>query len=198
MNKKITNYSSILAIISLLADILALSQIAYSVIVQREVEGVAVRLIIVALVFLLGLSLGNIGLKGTETKSLEQILIVYTWAYMVVACLSYLAVIIQLRNSYSFIDYISFIIIIVIQLAAFTVLLFATRTSTLVSYSIALLTLAVLHALVFLYYFVFNNIPSIDKVIGELVIWLGWTLFAVYLIYKSNRVFGFKNRFKKR
>jgi exosortase/archaeosortase len=121
----------------------------------------------------------------------------YTWGYMIVACLSYLGVIIQLRTDYSITDYISFITIIAIQLSAFTVLLFVTKTETLVSYSIAILTLAVLHALVFLYYFVFNDIPPLDKVIAELAIWFGWTLYATYIIYKSNRIFGFKNRFKK-
>ena len=197
MNKKITATSSILSVISLLADILALSQIAYSVIVQKEADNVVIRLIIIALVFLLGLGLGNIGLKGTEAKYLEQILVLYTWGYLIVACLSYLGVIIQLRGAYSFTDYISFITILIIQLSAFTVLLLVTKVETMVSYSIAILTLAVLHALVFLYYFIFSDLPSLDKVAAELAIWLGWTLYAAYIIYKSNRTFGFKKGFKK-
>jgi len=72
MNKKITATSSILSVISLLADILALSQVAYLVIAQKEVDNVVIRLIIIALVFLLGLGLGNIGLKGTEAKYLSK------------------------------------------------------------------------------------------------------------------------------
>jgi len=106
-------------------------------------------------------------------------------------------VIIQLRGDYSFTDYISFITILTIQLSAFTVLLFVTKIETMVSYSIAILTLAVLHALVFLYYFIFNYLPSLDKVAAELAIWLGWTLYAAYIIYKSNRTFGAKKGFKK-
>lgn len=197
MNKTITTTSSILSIISLLADILALSHVAYLVIVQKEVDSVAIRLIIVALVFLLGLGLGNIGLKGTEAKLLEQIMIFYTWGYLIVACLSYLGIIIQMRGDYSTTDYLSFIIILSIQLTAFSVLLFVTKIESMVSYSIAILTLAVLHALVFLYYFIFNNLPSLDKVIAELIIWLGWTLYASYIIYKSTKKFGTKKVFKK-
>ncbi len=107
MNKKITATTAILSVISLLADILALSNVAYLVIAQKEIDYVAIRLVIIALVFLLGLGLGNIGLKGTEAKYLEQILVFYTWGYLIVACLSYLGVIIQLRGGYSFADYLS-------------------------------------------------------------------------------------------
>lgn len=193
MNERITKTSGILSLISLLADIAALSQLAYGIVVQRHTENIAFQVFIICLVFLLGLGLGSVGLHGTKKKYLEDILATYTWLYLIVACLSYLGVIVQLRYPYSTGDYFSFLIILAIQLSAFTVMLFVTKVEIVTTYSIPVMTMAVIHALVFLYYFIFMSMPPLSNTIGELVIWVGWTLFAAYLIQKSNRVIGYTN-----
>jgi hypothetical protein len=197
MNKKITTTSAILSIISLLADIAALSQLAYSIVVQKQTGNFVLQILIISLVFLLGLGLGNVGLRGTEKIYLEKILEFYTWGYLIVACLSYLGVIVQLRGTYSTGDYFSFLLILAIQLSAFTIMLYVTKIESFVSYAIAVMTMAVLHALVFLYYFIFMNMPRFGTAIGELFIWFCWTLFAAFLILKSSNAYGRKNRFKR-
>lgn len=188
-NITISNYINIpsvasisLAAISLLADIVALGQLAYNIIVKGETSNIILPLVAIILVFLLGYGLGMLGLRGFAKTSVERVLQFYVWGYLILACLSYFGVISTFRSPYNFSSYIAYIIIIVIQLAAFWTLRNVCDVKPEVAHALALMTVSVIHALIFLYNIIYVAVPELIYLIGEWVFWFGWTMSAVPMI----------------
>lgn len=182
LNNVPSSASILLAAISLLADIIALAQLAYNIIVKGETSNIALRLIAIALVFALGYGLGILGLRGFGKASVEKVLQAYVWGYLVLACVSYLGVISMFRSPYTLNIYISSIVIIVFQLVAFMILRSVSRVKPEMAHALALMTVSVLHALIFLYNIIYVSIPEINYLVGEWLIWFGWTMYAVPMI----------------
>lgn len=196
MNKEISTTSIILGAIALLADTIALAQLAYEIVATDQTEDIVVRFVIVILVFFLGLGLGSIGFRGDEREKIEKILGIYIWAYLVIACLTYLGIISQFRTPYSFPEYISYVIIVFIEIAAFVILRKASDVGVTASFPLALMTTSLIHALILLYLFIFRRtVPDIQYVVGEMVFWLAWTLFSVPLLLQAYRGGRFRSRF---
>lgn len=197
----IPTVSITLAAISLLADIAALGQLAYNIIVKGETANIGLRLIAIILVFLLGYGLGIIGLKGVAKTSVERLLQFYVWGYLILACLSYLGVVAIFRSSYNFGSYIAYIIIIIIQLTAFWTLRSVCDVKPEVAHALAIMTVSVIHALIFLYYIIYVAVPGLSHLMGEWAFWFGWTMCAAPMVksaFKSNgNVGSFTSRFRK-
>jgi hypothetical protein len=206
MNKKTTNeqsdlfpkYTLFLSGISFLADIIALGQVTYTIIAKDQLENIALQLVAIVLFFLLGVGLGAFGLRGFKRDSVETALQIYVWAYLLLACLSYMGVITIWRQPYSLSTYFACFIIITLQLTAFYVLRSASQVKPAVSHALALLTVSVLHGLIFLYYLLFVEIPPLIYVIGELFFWICWTLSAAPMIRSALDATGFHPRLQKR
>ena len=192
----IPNTSIILGAISLFADLISLGQLAYTVIVTGQSKSILLQLISVILVFLLGWGLCYVGLKSAEKSSTERILYVYLWAYIILACLSYLAVVRQLRLAFTFVDYITYVVIVGIQLAAFSILLKTIKISSLMPLALTLMTVSVIHGLTFLYYTVFVAIPGFWLVAGEWLLWLGWNLYAFPMLRVAAKTSGLRMRLR--
>lgn len=190
MNKNVSTVSMILAIVGLLSDTLALAQLAYDIVILNQVTDIVIRFVVVILVFFLGLGLGSIGIRGEEQERIEKILRVYVWAYLIMACFTYVGIVFQFRKPYTLLTYISYVVIVVIQIGAFSILRKASRVGVTASFPLALMTTSLIHALILLLQFVyFRAIPEIQYVVGEMLFWLAWTLFAVPLLlqaYKSG------------
>ena len=102
MNKQISTTSIILSVIGLLADTIALAQLSYDLIVTKQTSDIVVRFVVVILVFFLGVGLGSIGLRGDERERVEKVFKVYIWAYLIMACFTYLGIVAQFRDEYTF------------------------------------------------------------------------------------------------
>ncbi len=188
MNKKISTTSIILSAIALLADTIALAQLAYEIVVANQATDIIVRFVVVILVFFLGLGLGSIGLKGGEKDRIEKVLGVYIWAYLIMACLTYLGIVSQFREPYTLISYLSYVVILVTQIGAFLVLRKASNVGITAAFPLALMTTSLIHALILLFQFIYlRAIPDIIYVVGEMVFWLAWTLFAAPLLIQALR-----------
>jgi hypothetical protein len=197
MNRRVTTTSIILSAIALLADIIALGQLAYDVVATRQTSDIAVRFVVVILVFLLGVGLGSIGLRGDERERIERVLRVYIWAYLIMACLTYLGIVAQFRGPYTFVSYLSFLVIIIIQIGAFLILRKASRVGITASFPLALMSTSLVHALILLYHFIYRrSIPEIQYTVGEMLFWLAWTLFAVPLLVQAFRSEGLRSRLR--
>jgi len=183
-------YSSISSIvisaISFLADIIALAQISYHVIVDKNIDNLALQLSTVGLVFLLGLGLGIVGLRGLNRLILGAVAIIvlrtYIWGYLILACISYVGTVITFRQPYTFSSYIANFLVIGIELAAFALLRGSLRVRPTRAYALTLMSVSVLHALIFLYSFIFINLPDYIYVLGEWAFWFAWTLFSFPLL----------------
>jgi len=174
--------SIILSAISFLADIIALGKVAYNIIIKNQTSDIVLQIIAIVLVFLLGVGLGSFGLRGFKRDSIDKVLRFYVWAYLILACLSYLGVVVSFRDPFSLSSYFAYFVIIGIQLLAFSILRAASLVRPVVSHALALMTISVIHALIFLYEFIFVEIPELEYVIGEWIFWLAWTLIAVPLL----------------
>ncbi len=184
-----------LSAIGLLADVMALAQVAYSAIILKNTSNIVIQLVAIVLAFLLGLGLGVIGIRGLERTPIEKVVKVYTWSYLLLAGFSYLGIVAAFRQPYTFADYIAYVVIVVLQLGAFSVLRYVSRDKDITPHALGLITFSVIHSLIFLYTFIFVGVPELIYVIGELAFWLGWTLFAAFMLYRS---IGSRSRFRRR
>ena len=197
MNKKISTTSTILSVIALLADAIALAQLSYDIVAAKQTSDIVVRFVVVILVFFLGVGLGSIGLRGDERERIEKILRVYIWAYLIMACFTYLGIIAQFRDKYTFASYISYLVIVMIQIVAFMTLKQASRVGATASFPLALMSTSLVHALILLYQFIYRrSIPEIQYIVGEMLFWLMWTLFAVPLLIQAFRGDGLRSRLR--
>lgn len=176
-----------LSVISLLADTAALAQLSFDIIKSRQPQNFTLQIIAVVLVFLLGLGLGALSARGGESEPIARVYRVFMWVYLVMACLSYLGIALQFRRPYTLSEYVGFVIVILLQVAAFLVLRHVTEIQSM-AYALAPLTLGVIHALIFLFQLVFVGAPPLQYLLGEWMFWLAWLLFGALLLrsYKST------------
>ncbi len=184
-DKAVQRFTVTLSVISLLADIIALSQLSISIIAKGQISGVVWQLIGVVLIFILGVGLGMIGIRGHKTDSIESVLKLFIWAYLIMACLTYVGIIFQFRQPYSLGSFIAYFIILALQISAFTILRSVSQVKDTISYAFAFLTMAVLHGLIWLFYLVFIGYEEPIQIIGEWVFWFFWTLYAIPIINKG-------------
>jgi len=178
------NISIGLAAISLLGDILFLAKLSYDIIVKDDTSNILLKLIAIMLMFALGYGLGVFGLKVRDLKkiSVETVLQIYVWGYLVLACTSYLGVTSMFRSPYSLTTYMSSVIIIAFQLVAFMILRHASNVKPKIPHALALMTVSVIHAWIFVYNIVYVSVPEINYLVGEWAIWFGWTMYAVPML----------------
>ena len=175
-----------LSVISFLADIAGLSVLAFSIIAGGQITSIVWQLIGVVLVFLLGVGLGMIGTKGRRTDRIETVLKLFIWAYLIMACLTYVGIIFKFQRPYSLDSYISYFFIVALQIAAFSILRAASQVKDTISYAFAFSTMAVLHALTWLtFLFIGNKEPM--QIVGEWVFWFVWTLYAIPIVIKGRK-----------
>lgn len=189
--KSIQRISITLSVISLLADLIALAQLSFSIIARGQTSDILLQFIGVILIFLFGVGLGTIGIRGYKAETVENILRVFIWAYLIMACLTYAGIVIQFRQPYSLTSFISYFIVLAIQILAFTVLRMASQIKHTISYAFAFLAMAVLHGLIWLFHLIFIGYQEPMQIIGEWFLWLVWTLYATPIIRE-----GFKSKKK--
>lgn len=175
-----------LSVISFLADIAGLSALSLSIIGGTPISSIVWQLIGVVLVFLLGVGLGMIGIKGRKTDRIESVLKLFIWSYLIMACLTYLGIIIQFQQPYSLDSYVAYFFILALQIAAFSILKTASQVKNTISYAFAFSTMAVLHALIWLT-FLFIGKKEPIQIVGEWVFWFIWTLYAIPIIIQARK-----------
>jgi hypothetical protein len=190
--KSIRGFSITLSVISLCADLIAISQLVIQIVYENKITDITWQLIGVVLIFLLGVGLGMIGIRGHKTDRIENILKLFIWLYLILACLTYAGIIIRFRQPFSLSSYVPYFIVLAIQLSAFSVLRAVSEVKDSISYSFAFLTMAVIHGLVWLTHLVFINNEEPTQIVLEWLFWFAWTLFAIPIIIK-----GIKTKTKK-
>ncbi len=176
-----------LSVISFLADIVGLAVVGYQAIVLNNTSNMPILLLVICLGFFLGLGLGLVGIRGLEQTSTQQLFRIFIWAYLLLSCITYFSVIFALRSPYTFLLYVTYIALLITPMCAFMILRHITVDNESAPYAIAMLALSVAHFIVILYsYFVVRDTPGWGYVVGELLLWLGWSLFAAYLLYSSS------------
>jgi hypothetical protein len=175
---KFFNYSTLaLSAIGLLADILGIGKLAYDVIVVRQLSNLGFKLVVLVLVFLFGIGLGVISIKGFQNTNLLTIAEFYAWVYVAIACLSYLGIALSLnRQGYTFGTYVAFVLVIVAELLAMYALHVVIDDHDIRQYSIPILSICLVHAILIVYAYVFIPVPVSLYLAGDLIFFIAMTL----------------------
>jgi hypothetical protein len=176
--------------LALLADTVGLGYLAYDVIVNDQVllTDSLFKFIFIIIVFFVGVGLGMIGLRGGMREKFEDVLIFFLWAFLMLTCLTYLGVVAQLQSPYVIENYISYVLIIVVELSGFLYLKKVTQTKNKDSFWIALSLSLLFHIFAILKnWFINDNMPSAGYAIGEILILMGWIFFtAIFMSQRSK------------
>lgn len=175
---KFFNYSTLtLSAIGLLADILGIGKLAYDVIVARQLSDLGFKMIVLVLVFLFGVGLGVISIKGFQNTSLLSIAQFYAWVYVAIACLSYLGISFSLnKQGYTFGTYVAFVFVILAELLAMYALHVVIDDHDIRQYSIPILGVCLVHAILVVYAYVFIPVPVSLYLAGDLFFFTAMTL----------------------
>ena len=190
MKKQRKTFLSIFEIIAFLADITALGQLAFDVISKNDVRlgNFIFRVFIIAFAFLLAFMIHSERIKVDDSVNNNHILKVYLWAYLAIANFSYIAIIFKISSNYSFGQFLSIVIILGVQLLAFTMLMKINKTENTAQYAYLMLATSLIHLLKF----IFNSVLGTESlalawdIILEIVIWVGWSFYSLYLLSNSK------------
>lgn len=164
--------------ISLLADVLGLGKLAYDVIIIGDLTDLGFKLIVLLLVFLFGIGLGVVAVKGFDNTRVVDLARIYAWIYIAIACFSYLGIALALRSQdYNFSTYVAFVIVIISQLFAVKAMQIALEENLDIRhFSIPILTVCLVHGVLIVYTYVFATTPASIYLAGDIVFFTGMTL----------------------
>ena len=91
-HKVLDKSTFVLSGIGLLADVLGIGKLAYDVVVLGNLADIGFKLIVLVIVFLFGIGLGVVAIRGFQNISLPLMGRFYAWVYMTIGCLSYLGI----------------------------------------------------------------------------------------------------------
>jgi hypothetical protein len=166
-----------LSAIGLLADILGIGKVAYDVIVQGQLADLGFKLVVLVIVFLFGIGLGVISIRGFQNTSLLVIARFYAWVYVAIVCLSYFGVALLLhRQCYNLGTYVAFVLVILAELLAVAALHVVIEEHDIRQFSIPVLTVCLVHAILVVYAYIFTAVPVSLYLAGDLLFFTAMTL----------------------
>ncbi len=167
-----------LSAIGLLADILGIGKLAYDVIVVGDLADLGFKLIVLVIVFLFGVGLGVVSIRGFGNISLLVFARLYAWVYVAIACLSYLGIAFAMRQqNYDFGTYVAFVLVVAVQLLAVKAMQVALEKEIDIrQFSIPILTICLIHAVLIVYTYVFAGVRVSLYLLGDLLFFTGMTL----------------------
>lgn len=156
---------------------MGIGKLAYDVIVERELSDLGFKLVVLVLVFLFGIGLGVVSIKGFQNTNLLMIAQFYAWIYVAIACLSYFGIAFALnQKGYTFGTYVAFILVIAVELLAMYALHVVIDNHDIRQYSIPILTVCLVHGILIVYSYVFVAVPVSFFLVGDLIFFTAMTL----------------------
>lgn len=164
--------------IGLLADVLGIGKLAYDIVIVGNLADIGFKLVVLVIVFLFGIGLGIVAIKGFGNMSVLLLGRFFAWVYIAIACLSYLGVIFALRQqTYDVNTYVAFILVMLAQLLAVKAIHLVLRDSIdIQQYSIPVLAVCLVHAVLILYTYVYSGVTVSLYLAGDLLFFTGMTL----------------------
>jgi hypothetical protein len=156
-----------------------LGRIAYDVVVTGVLSGLLVKFLVLAVVYAFGVGLGSVSRTRFDNPLFPRLARVYGWIFLLLLWLSYLGVILRVDNhQYSLLEYISFLVLLLIQLAALAGLRMVTSDKATPFFALSLLVIVLFQLLLIVYRYVFASAPMSIYLVGDLVLLLGMASFS--------------------
>lgn len=165
-----------ITLISLLADILGLGKLAYDVIVSRNFSDLPIKVLLLLLGFLFGISLGYLGIKGFKSKTIPSVVRLYAWIYLLITCASYIGIAISInQQNYTIGSFLAFGLVLITELLAIVGLHVVVEDIDLRLFSIPILTASAFHLLLVINRYILSGSKVSIHIVGDLLFFLGFT-----------------------
>jgi len=157
---KLNGATFLLSAIGLLADILGIGKVVYEVVVIGNLSDLGFKILVLFVVFIFGIGLGMVSLKGFGNLSIIQMGKFYAWLYIFLICLTYLGIAFVLRqHEYNVTTYTAFVVLIIAQLLAVKTIGSALENQIdTKQFSIPILSICLIHGILVVYTYVFTGI----------------------------------------
>jgi hypothetical protein len=163
-----------LGAVCLLIVWLGLGRIAYDVVVMGQLGGLAVKFLVLAVVYAFGVGLGSVSRTRFENPVFPRLSRMFAWVFLLLLWVSYLGVILRVDGQqYSLLEYISFLVLLLIQLVALAGLRLVTSDRATPFFALSLLVIVLFQLLLIVYRYVFASAPLSIYLAGDLVLLLG-------------------------
>lgn len=165
-----------LAAVCLIVVWVGLGRIAYDVLVTGVLTGLAVKFVVLAVVYAFGVGLATMSRTRFDNPVLARLSHAYAWAYLALLWFSYLGVILRVDSQeYSVLEYLSFLVLLAVELLALGGLRMVTSGRPSPFFALSLLIIALFQLLLIVYRYVFASAPMSIFLVGDLVLLISMT-----------------------
>jgi hypothetical protein len=172
-----------LAALCLLINLVGLGRLAYDVVVAGAAANLVVKVIILAVVFIIGLGLGVLSLRRFQSPAFPLFARVYTWAFLAFTWVTYLGITLQVNaQQYSLLQYLSYLLLLGTQIAMVIGLGLMVPGRTIAIFAIPVLAVVLFHLLLVVYKYVFASLPASAYLAGDLVLLLSMTVVGTAML----------------
>jgi len=156
-----------------------LGRIAYDVVVTGVLSNLPVKFLVLAVVYAFGVGLGSVSRTRFDNPIFPRLARLYAWIFLLLLWVSYLGIILRVdSHQYSLLEYISFLVLLLIQLLALSGLRMVTSDKAVPIFSLSLLVIVLFQLLLIVYRYVFASAPVSIYLLGDLVLLFGMASFS--------------------
>src|SRR5258707_14907926 len=96
-----------------------LGRVAYDVVITGVLSNLLVKFLVLTVVYVFGVGLGTVSRTRFDNPIFPRLARLYAWAFLALLWLTYLGIILRVdSHQYSLLEYISFLVVLLIQLLA--------------------------------------------------------------------------------
>lgn len=173
----------LLAALCLLIHLAGVTRLIYDVLVAGAAANLLVKVVILALVYVIGLGLGTLSQRRFGSGAFALFARVYAWVYLAVAWVTYLGVtLIVNQQTYSVLQYVYLFTILVVVFATVLSLRLVVPGRTLAVAAVPMLAIVLFHLLLVVYRYVFAALPVTSGVFGDLFLLLVMTAVSTAML----------------
>jgi len=156
-----------------------LGRIAYDVVVTGVLSNLPVKFLVLAVVYAFGVGLGSVSRTRFDNPIFPRLARLYAWIFLLLLWVSYLGIILRVdSHQYSLLEYISFLVLLLIQLLALSGLRMVTSDKAVPIFALSLLVIVLFQLLLIVYRYVFASAPVSIYLLGDLVLLFGMASFS--------------------
>lgn len=172
-----------LAALCLLIHLAGITRLIYDVVVANAADNLFIKIVILALVYVIGLGLGTLSQRRFGSGGFPLFARVYCWVYLVVAWLTYLGVtLIVNQQTYSILQYVYLVVVLAVVMATVLSLRLVVPGRTIGLAAIPMLAVVLFHLLLVVYRYVFASLPVTSGVFGDLFLLVVMTLVSTAML----------------
>ena len=150
-----------------------LGRLAYDIVASGVLSGLLVKALVLAVVYAFGVGLCAVGRTRFDNPIFPRLARGAAWVYLLLVWLTYLGIILQVdRQTYSLLEYLSFLALLFVELLALAGLRLVTSDKASPFFALSLLVIVLFQLLLIVYRYVFASAPMSLYLGGDLLLLL--------------------------